>query len=93
VDLTTCSVYALAGSAGGAIGGYCAGRRRRRRRARVDDGSRAGTAGNRPARRRRRGKWVAGRPRGGSAMRSWPGGAGHSGPPAEGAGGEDVERS
>jgi hypothetical protein len=91
VDLTTCSVYALAGSAGGAIGGYCVGRRRRRRRARVDDADGAGTAGNRPARRRRRGKWVAGRPRG--AMRSWPGGAGHSGPPAERAGGEEAERS
>jgi hypothetical protein len=87
VDLTTCSVYALAGSAGGAIGGFCAGRRHRRRRVG------AGTAGNRPARRRRRGKWVAGRPRGGGAMRSWPGGAGHSGPSAEGAGGEEAERS
>ncbi len=33
MDLTTCSVYVMAGSAGGAVTGFCLGRRRRARRA------------------------------------------------------------
>ncbi|HLU56569.1 MAG TPA: hypothetical protein VKZ81_14015 [Pseudonocardia sp.] len=72
MDSTTCSVWALAaGSTGGAIGGYCLGRRRRRSGAR-----RAAGAGSRPAVRRRR------RSRGAPTMRSWPGGSGHPAPPA-----------
>ncbi|WP_345602807.1 hypothetical protein [Pseudonocardia adelaidensis] len=83
MDLTTCSVWALAGSAGGAVGGYCTGRRRRRK---------AAGAGSRPGRsRRRRRTRMPGRSRGTSAMRSWPGGAGH--PPSPGDGeAEDTER-
>ncbi|TQM42959.1 hypothetical protein [Pseudonocardia cypriaca] len=77
MDLTTCSVWAVAGSAGGAIGGYCVGRRR----------GRPPAAGRHAGMRRRR------RARGGPAMRSWPGGAGHPVPPADGTGAEDTEQT
>lgn len=38
MDLTTCSVCALAGSVGGVATGYCVGRRRRPRPTRVKRG-------------------------------------------------------
>ncbi|WP_142049995.1 hypothetical protein [Pseudonocardia kunmingensis] len=80
MDLTGCPLGALAGSAGGVVAGYHAGRRRERASARRGTGLGSRGAGSGPGGRRRRGRRAAGRSTGGRTMRSWPGGAGHSGP-------------